>query len=251
MTTGLKGKVAMVTGGATGLGAAILERLAEEGARVACCYNKSASSAEALVEKVGGNVHAVKLDVTKREEVERAVAEVAEHFGDTIDILVNNAGDVIGAAPIEEMDVETWNLVLAINLTGAFLCTKYCVPGMKAKGAGRIVNMSSISAHSGGGPGCCHYAASKAGVESFTRSMAKELGPHNINVNAVSPGVVYTPMHERTNTPENLEKLRQLIPLFRMGDPKEVAGVVAFLASDDASYVNGEIIAINGGMRMD
>jgi len=132
---------------------------------------------------------------------------------------VNNAGDQIRTMPIEEMDEELWDLVLAVNLKGAFLCARACIPGMKAARWGRIVNMSSVSARSGGGPGAAHYAASKAGLESLTRSLARELGPFGITANAVAPGVVLTPIHERHNTPENLEKLRQTVPVLRLGMP--------------------------------
>jgi 3-oxoacyl-[acyl-carrier protein] reductase len=183
--------------------------------------------------------------------VRSGIAAIAEHFGGPVQILVNNAGDNIRPAPIDVMDEETWHTVIAVNLTGAFLCAKYCVSAMKAAGGGRIINISSISAHTGGGPGSTHYVASKGGLEAFTRALAKELAPFNITVNAVAPGVIYTPLHERTNTPESLERLRQTIPLARIGVPDEVARVVSFLASEDASYITGEIVAVNGGMRMD
>jgi 3-oxoacyl-[acyl-carrier protein] reductase len=122
---------------------------------------------------------------------------------------------------------------------------------MKALGRGRIINITSISARTGGGSGSAHYVASKAGLEGFTRSLAKELAPFNITVNGVAPGLVHTPIHERINTPESLERLRQTIPLLRIGKPDELAQVVTFLASEDASFVTGEIVAVNGGLRMD
>jgi len=250
----LDGKIAMVTGGATGLGSAIVERLAYDGAKVACCYNKSAEKAGALVEKLekkGGNVFLVRMNLLEDSQIKAAVDSVCLHFGHHIDILVNNAGDVMNSAPVDQMDIETWDTVLGINLRGTFLCCKYCLSAMKAAKSGRIINMSSISARSGGGPGASHYAASKGGIDAFTRALAKECGPYNITVNAVAPGVVYTPMHERTNTPETLEKLRLTIPMLRLGVPEEVAGVVSFLCSEDAAYVNGAIIPVNGGMRMD
>jgi NAD(P)-dependent dehydrogenase (short-subunit alcohol dehydrogenase family) len=248
------GKVILVTGGGTGIGAACVERFASAGASVACCYNKSADSANALAGKLkeqGTPILTVKVDVSNGEEVRDAIAQTVDHFGAHVSILVNNAGDQIRPMAIDEMDEDLWDLVLAVNLKGPFLCSKYCIPAMKSAGWGRIINMSSISARSGGGPGAAHYAASKAGLESFTRSLAKELGPFGITANAVSPGVVYTPIHERFNTPESLEKLRQLIPALRLGEPREVAAVVAFLASDDASYVNGAMLPVNGGMRLD
>jgi 3-oxoacyl-[acyl-carrier protein] reductase len=244
----------MVTGGATGIGAAIVERLAADGARVACCYNKSRGAAQALAQRLaqgGGQVLPVKIDVTDSSEVRAGVELICTHYGAPVSILVNCAGDIIATAPVEQMAEELWDKALATNLKGAFLCAKYCIPGMKTAPGGRIINISSISARSGGGPGAAHYAASKAGLEALTRALAKELAPFGMTVNAVAPGVVYTPIHERFNTPESLEKLRQTIPLARIGSPAEVAGVVSFLASSDASYITGEIIAVNGGMRMD
>lgn len=248
------GQVVMVTGGATGLGAAMVERFALLGADVACCYNKSHSSAEALAAKLrerGKEIFLVKVDVADGAQVRGAVAAIAEHFGRLVSILVNNAGDNIGPAPIDEMPEETWDRVIGINLKGAFLCAKYCIPAMKAAKAGRVINITSISGRSGGGPGGAHYAASKGGLEAFTRALAKELAPYGVTANGIAPGVVYTPLHERTNTPESLERLRQNIPLLRLGVPMDVASVATFLASADASYVTGEIIAVNGGLRMD
>ena len=251
----LKDRVALVTGGATGIGAAIVTRLIHEGARVACCYNKSKSDAQTLERelKSGGfkDIFIEKMDITDIEEVKSKINKVARYFKQDIDILVNNAGNVFGNAPIDEMEVEIWDEIMAINLRSVFLCSKYCIPGMKKQKKGTIINISSISARSGGGPGGAHYVASKGGVEAFTRALAKELGPFNITANAVSPGVIYTPMHERTNTPETLERIRKTIPAQRIGIPEEVAGIVSFLCTSSASYINGEIIAVNGGMRMD
>jgi 3-oxoacyl-[acyl-carrier protein] reductase len=248
------GQVVMVTGGATGLGAAMVERFALLGASVACCYNKSQSAAEALAAKLrehGKDIFLVQIDVAAGAQVRDGVAAIAEHFGRPVSILINNAGDNINPAPIDEMSEETWDRVIGINLKGAFLCAKYCIPAMKAARAGRVINITSISGRSGGGPGGAHYAASKAGLEAFTRALAKELAPYGATANGIAPGVIYTPLHERTNTPESLERLRQNIPLLRLGMPMDVAGLAAFLASADASYITGEIIAVNGGFRMD
>jgi len=249
-----EGHLVFVTGGATGIGAAIVERFAMLGADVACCYNKSRAGAEALaasLQERGCKVFLVRADVSDWGQVRSAIEAAVSHFGRGISILINNAGDNIDPTPVEDMSEELWSRVIGVNLTGPFLCAKYCIPGMKALGGGRIINITSISARTGGGPGSAHYVASKAGLEGFTRSLAKELAPFNITVNGVAPGVVHTPIHERTNTPDSLERLRQNIPLLRIGKADEVARVVAFLASDDASFVTGEIIAVNGGMRMD
>jgi len=248
------GRTALVTGGATGIGAACVERFAREGADVICCYNKSADNAQALAAKLkadGIEIAIAKVDVADSTEVKAAIDFAVEQFGRPITILVNNAGDIIRSQTIEEMDEELWDTVIGVNLKGVFLCSKHCIPGMKQAGFGRIINMCSISGRSGGGPGASHYAASKGGVESFTRALAKELGPSNITANGVSPGVVYTPIHERFNTPESLERLRQTIPLLRIGSVEDIAAAVSFLASEDAGYITGEVIAVNGGMRMD
>jgi 3-oxoacyl-[acyl-carrier protein] reductase len=191
------------------------------------------------------------MNVTDEDEVRGRIEEIARYFGSPVDILVNNAGDNIAPTTVDKMEKSLWDLVIGINLTGAFLCSKHCIPSMKERKSGRIVNITSISARTGGGPGSAHYVASKAGLEGFTRSLAKEMAPFGVTVNGVAPGLIYTPIHERTNTPESLEKLRQMVPLLRIGVPEETAHVVSFLASEKASYVTGEIIAVNGGMRMD
>jgi len=250
----LSGQLAFVTGGATGIGAATVEHLASLGAVVACCYHKSSAGAKALAARLkerGLEVLPVKADVTESGQVREAVETAVEHFGRPVNILVNNAGDNLNPTPVESMDEALWRQVIGVNLTGPFLCAKYVIPGMKALGGGRIINITSISARTGGGPGSAHYVASKAGLEGFTRALAKELAPFNIIVNGIAPGVIYTPIHERTNTPESLERLRQNIPLARLGKADEVAQVVAFLASEAGSFITGEIIAVNGGMRMD
>jgi 3-oxoacyl-[acyl-carrier protein] reductase len=244
----------MITGGATGLGAAMVGRFAMLGADVACCYHKSRAGADALAVKLremGVEIFPVQVDVADSAQVREAVAAIAEHFGRPVSILVNNAGDNISPAPIDEMEEETWDRVIDVNLKGAFLCAKYCIPAMKAAKAGRVINITSISGRSGGGPGGAHYAASKGGLEAFTRALAKELAPFGVTANGVAPGVVYTPLHERTNTPESLERLRQNIPLLRLGAPVDVAALVTFLASPEAGYITGENIAVNGGLRMD
>jgi 3-oxoacyl-[acyl-carrier protein] reductase len=244
----------MVTGGGTGIGAAIVTRLAEMGAGVACGYHTSRTAAEVLAasfNKQGRDVYPVKVDVSNSRAVETAVRHIQAHFQQPVTILVNNAGDMIATAPLEEMDEALWDQVIDLNLKGAFLCARQCIPSMKSLKRGRIINITSISARSGGGPGAAPYAAGKAGLEALTRAMAKELAPFNITANGVAPGVIDTAIHERFNTPESLEKLRQNIPLARLGLPEDVARVVSFLASEDAAYITGEIIAVNGGLRMD
>jgi 3-oxoacyl-[acyl-carrier protein] reductase len=248
------GKTAFITGGATGIGAAIVERFASLGASVVCCYHKSRSSAEELADKLRGQaveIFLVQADVAQPQAVKAAVEASIAHFGRPISILINNAGDSVSPASVDAMDESLWQQVIDINLTGPFLCAKYCIAGMKQLGSGRIINISSISARSGGGPGSVHYVSSKAGLEGFTRALAKELGPFHITVNGIAPGLVDTALLRRMNTPERLEQLRQTVPLLRIGDAADVARVVSFVASDDGRYITGEIIAVNGGMRMD
>ncbi len=248
------GQLALVTGGATGIGAATVECLASLGAAVACGYHKSQARALALAEKLnvrGQTVWPVQMDVSASGQVRAAIEATLSHFGQPISLLVNNAGDNLNPAPVEDLDEALWRQVIDINLTGPFLCAKYVIPGMKTLGRGRIINITSISARTGGGPGSTHYVASKAGLEGFTRALAKELAPFNITVNGIAPGLIATPIHERINTPESLERLRQNIPLARLGAAGDVAQVVAFLASEAGAFITGEIIAVNGGMRMD
>ena len=248
------GKVAMVTGGATGIGAAVTEKLVREGFRVACCYNSSREKALMLQEKLKEKNFSIKIfrvDVSNSESVKDCVRSISGHYGDDISILVNNAGDVISYSPVEEMSEELWDRVMSINLRGTFLCSKYCIPGMKTRRSGRIINMSSISARTGGGFGAAHYVASKGGIEALTRAMAVELAGYGICVNSISPGVIFTPFHERHSSAEKLEKSRERIPAGRIGQPEDVAGIVSFLCTEQASYITGQMIAVNGGMRMD
>ena len=250
----LAGKYALVTGGATGIGAGIVERLASLDARVACAYNSSQKDAAALAAKLkelGKDILTVKLDVARREEIEPTIRSISEHFGHSIDILVNNAGIAIDPMPVETMSIEVWEKIIAVNLTGAFLCTKYCIPGMKKTGWGRIINMSSVAARTGGGPGCAHYAATKGGLESLTWALARELGPFKITVNAVAPGCIDTRMLRELNGPEVLERVRKMLPLSWLGSPEDVAKAIAFLVSEEASYITGAVIPLNGGMRFD
>lgn len=250
----LQGKTALVTGGAKGIGKAISILLAANGADLAVNYNTSAESAKVLVEEFianGNQAVAIQADVSIPQQCERLVKEAQEALGATIDILVNNAGSQIRQSVIREMPVELWNQVLALNLTSAMICSKCVIPGMKKSGWGRIINISSISAYSGGGPGCSHYAASKAGMSSLTKSLAKEVAPHGITANSVDPGVILTQLHQEFNTPENLEQLKKTTPLGYLGQPEDISGAVLFLASDSAAYITGATIPVNGGLRMD
>jgi 3-oxoacyl-[acyl-carrier protein] reductase len=167
-----------------------------------------------------------------------------------IDILINNAGSLMQRMKILEVKAETWDEIQDLNLKSAVLCSKAVAPSMIERKRGAIVNISSIAARNGGGPGASAYASAKGGLISFTKALAKELAPHGVRVNAVSPGVIDTPFHERFSTPEMMRNFAAAIPLGRVGTPMECAQVIAFLASDAAGYVVGETIEVNGGQLM-
>lgn len=254
ITVDLTDKIVLVTGGAKGIGEAISNNFATSGASVAVNYNTSAVQAEAMVREFqadGVQAVAIQANVSDARQVESLISRTQKALGGAIDILVNNAGSQIKQSSIEEMPVELWHEVLDLNLTSAMICSKCVIPGMKDRGWGRIINISSISAHSGGGPGGSHYAAAKAGMSSLTKSLAKELAAYGITANSIDPGVILTEMHQKFNTPEKLEQLRKTTPVGYLGQPEDVAGAVLFLASDSASYVTGATIAVNGGLRMD
>lgn len=245
----LYNKVAIVTGGSRDIGRAVSVKLAIEGAKVVVNYFHNKAEADEtlrLINQAGGTAIAVQGDMTKAEDVARLVKEAVDNFGPHIDILVNVAGGIIGRKKITEQD-ETWyNTLMDVNFKSTWLCTREVVPHMGAGSS--IVNFSSLAARDGGGAGASLYAASKASVSTFTRAMAKELGPEGIRVNSVCPGTIATSFHDRFNTPENREKAKATYPLRREGTAEEVADLVVYLASDDSSYLTGTNIDINGGM---
>lgn len=254
MQVDLTGRRALVTGGAKGIGEAISLALARCGANVAVHYHSSAARAEELVQqfrRAGLQAAAVRADISQSEQCARMVRQACEGLDGPIDILVNNAGGPGTASPVAEMPLELWREVLDLNLTSVLVCSREVLPGMKKQRWGRIINISSISGRSGGGPGGSHYAAAKAAVNSLTKSLAKEGGESGITVNAVAPGVIFTEIHRKNTSPEQLEQLRQNTLLKRIGQAEDIAGAVAFLASDDAGYITGEHLAVNGGMRLD
>jgi 3-oxoacyl-[acyl-carrier protein] reductase len=250
----LSGRRALVTGGARGIGEAICRALGDSGAAVAVNYCRSAERAERLVAEMnslGQKAVAIHADVSDEKQCVDMMRKAAELLGGPIDILVNNAGGPVRLETIEHMPADLWRDVLTLNLTAAMICSREAMPGMKAADWGRIVNIASIAARSGGGPAHGHYAAAKAGMRSLTKSLAKELGEFGVTSNSVSPGVVMTEIHEQFNTPDSLEQLRQQTLLKRLGTPDEIAGVVLFLCSAAAAYITGEDIAVNGGLRLD
>ena len=245
-------EVAWVTGSSTGIGAATAIALAEAGCRVAVHYNRSEDEAHEVVERIsssGGEAMLVGGDVADAGEVERMSGEIEELYG-RLDVLVNNAGSLIERRSLEEMTEDLWDRVMDVNLKSVFLCSKAVLPAMRRQGGGRIINMTSVAARNGGGPGSAAYATAKGGVSTLTRAMAKELVGAGILVNGVAPGVINTPFHERFTPPEMRERMTAGIPIGREGTPEEVAGAVVFLASPAADYLVGEIIEVNGGQLM-
>lgn len=244
----LLSKVAFVTGGSRGIGRQIVIALARIGFKVAFSYESQKDKALMVVEEIcsnGGVALAVKISVEDRESVQAALEQVRSKFG-PVDILVNNAA-IAQEKPFETITDDDWDRMLAVNLRGPFTCAQECLPGMIDKGWGRIINITSIGGQ-WGGLNQVHYAASKAGLINLTRSLAKLYSAKGITTNAVAIGLVQTDMSaNELSTNAGQEKIRA-IPKGRIGTPEEVAATVAFLASDEASYITGQTLNVNGGM---
>ena len=241
------GRIALVTGGSRGIGRAIALRLARDGARVAINYIRHADSADEVVKsitKLGSSAVSVQADVTKSEEVKAMFQRLRESWGPP-EILVNNAG-IIRDSLLARMSEEDWDAVVNIHLRATFLCTRLAVRDMVRNRWGRIINIGSVVGI-GGNIGQSNYSAAKAGVIGFTRSIAKEVATRNITVNYVAPGYVTTDIVEDL-TPELKEKILQRVPMGRFGRADEIADLVGYVASDSASYITGQVIAIDGGM---
>ena len=243
-------RVAIVTGGASGIGLAISERLAHDGNAVAI-FDLDGAAADAAAEKIaagGGRAIGIIVDVTDRAQIDAGVEATAARLGPPT-ILVNCAG-LDGFDPFLKITADTWSRILAVNLTGTFDCCQAVVPHMLEEGWGRIVNISSSSAH-GGQPLMTHYVASKAGVIGFTKALALELGPKGITVNTVPPGFIDTPMLRRSEEKGLLGKGAEFhatqTPVRRIGRPEDIAAACAFLVRDEASYITGQVIGVNGG----
>jgi Dehydrogenases with different specificities (related to short-chain alcohol dehydrogenases) len=249
MQLDLKGKVALVTGGARDIGRAISTTLADSGASVAVNYHSSGDLANSLVAGIqsrGGQAVAIKADVSRPDEVSHLIAETRAAFGDRIDILVNNAGGLVARKKLEEMDELFWDTVMALNLKSVFLVTRAAAPYI-AEG-GSIVNLSSLAARDGGGGGALAYSAAKGAVLTLTRGLSKELASRKIRVNCVSPGMIDTTFHDTFTSPDVRKAVAARTSIGREGTPQDVANAVAFLASDAAAYITGESIEINGGI---
>jgi 3-oxoacyl-[acyl-carrier protein] reductase len=249
------GKVVLVTGASSGIGRATAELFGRCGASVAITYLNNKRGADEALASVsagsnGARAIAVQANVTKNAEIEQMVREVESNLG-PIDILVNNAGSLVERLKTLEMTEERWNEVINLNATSAFFAAKAVIPKMLEKGSGVIVNVTSIAGRNGGALGSIHYSSAKAAILTMTKGLAKEFATQGIRINAVSPGVIDTPYHETFTTPEIMANLRKAIPMGREGRPDEVAGVIAFLASEAASYLCGETIEVNGGLLMD
>ena len=253
MIEDLKGKVVLITGASTGIGAAAAVAFGANAAAVAVHYNKSKDEADkvaAEVKKAGGKAVTVQGDVTNSEVCTAIVEKTVAAFG-RIDVLVNNAGGLIQRAPVETVTDDLFDQVLYLNVRSAIVCTGAAALQMRKQGGGSIINVTSVAARHGGGPGAVLYAGSKGFVSTMTHGLAKELVRDKIRVNAVAPGVIYTPFHERYSTPQMLESFKATLPMNRIGTPDECAGAFLFLASEQLSgYMTGQILEVNGGQYM-
>ena len=243
----LEGKVSIITGAARGIGRATALLFAKEGSNIviADVLEKEGRETEDEINRKFEGVKAlfIKTDVSKEDDIKNMIERTVKEFGG-IDVLVNNAG-ILPLGTIEETSIETWDRVIDVNLKSMFLCCKYVVPYMIKRGKGAIVNVSSINGLMGGRR-MVAYATAKAGVIGLTKSLALDLAPYNIRVNAVAPRTIETAMYRAYRKPEQIKERIKTIPLGRLGKPEEVASVILFLASDDASYVIGDVIVIGG-----
>lgn len=240
----LEGKYAIITGGGKGIGESIVKRFLEDGIAGIAVLEYDLNLAKEMISRLDtsdAEVLAIQCDVSHDNQVEKAVSQAMKHFG-TVDILVNNAG-ITQDSMFHKMTDEAWDAVINVNLKGAYYLCKHVVPIMRKNAFGKIVNISSISAF--GNVGQANYAASKAGLIGFSKTLAKEGGPKNINVNCVAPGYIETDMYKTVPT-EIIEEHIKNTPLRRLGKPHEIASVVSFLSSDDASFLSGQCITVSG-----
>ncbi|MDP3728332.1 MAG: SDR family NAD(P)-dependent oxidoreductase [bacterium] len=234
----LKGKVAIVTGGTKGIGKAIAEKLQAEGAEVVVCAR----------EKTKGRFLCVAADVTSSSDIKKLIEQTVKRYK-RIDILVNNAG-VYPSIELKDMTEDQWQQVLDVNLNGIFNCTKAVLPYMMKKKFGKIINIASVAGFSLGFPGLVHYCTTKAGVAGFTKAAALEFAQYKINVNAIAPGLIITPGVKDFMDKKEIASFVKTIPLKRAGKPEDIAEVVAFLASEESSYITGQTIIVDGGLTV-
>jgi NAD(P)-dependent dehydrogenase (short-subunit alcohol dehydrogenase family) len=245
--------VALVTGSSSGIGQATSIELAKKGYAVGVHYFHNEEGGQDTVRRIQalqGQAMGIKADVRNRAQVESMVDSVRHQLGD-INVLVNNAGSLVARVPLLEMTEEHWSEVFTLNVTSVFYCTQAVLRTMVQQNKGVIINVSSIAARNGGGPGAVAYAAAKGAVLTFTKGLAKEVAPYGIRVNGVAPGVILTPFHERFTSETQMKRIVETIPLKYAGTPEETASVIAFLASEEARYLTGETVEVNGGLWMD
>jgi len=247
MTGRLEGRAALIIGAARGIGAGIAERFAEEGARVVIA-DSDGPGAEATARRLSGEASACQADISRPKDAERAVEETVARLG-RIDILVQNAG-IYPWSLIEKTAIEEWDRVIAVNLRGTFLAARAALPAMKAQGGGRMIFTSSITGPRVTSPGHGHYAASKAGINGFIKSAALEFADYGITVNGVEPGNVYTEGMRAHRSDAFIKSMEASVPLGRLGTPRDVGNAVVFLASDEASYITGTTIVVDGGQTL-
>jgi 3-oxoacyl-[acyl-carrier protein] reductase len=249
----LKGKSILITGASTGIGAAAARAFGRYGANVAVHYNSSKDQAEAVATEIralGVSAITVAADVRDSKAIDDAVAQTVEAFG-KIDVLINNAGSLVKREPLAQVTDDLFDEVMHINARSVVAFTRAALPSLREGGGGSIINVTSVAARNGGGPGALLYAASKGFVSTITKGMAKEFMADRIRVNAVAPGVIQTPFQDRFTTPEQMENFRKTIPMGYIGEPDDCSGAFLYLASDAMSrYVTGQIIDVNGGQLM-
>ena len=247
----LRGRIALVTGASSGIGEAVARRLAAAGAAVVVNYRSHPKEAKKIVAEIkfaGGQAIAIRADVSKEREIKTMLARIFREFG-AIDILINNAG-IESKSPFLEMPVQDWDQVMAVNLRGVFLCSQLAARRMVQNGGGVIINISSVHQIIPWG-GYAHYCASKSGLDMLMKTMALELAEKKVRVNNVAPGAIATPNNKAwLHDPAKRKQVLALIPSRRIGQPEEVAGAVLYLASDEAAYVTGTTLLIDGGMAL-
>jgi 3-oxoacyl-[acyl-carrier protein] reductase len=240
----LENRTALIIGAARGIGAGIAERFAEEGARIVIADREDAGRATAS--RLGG--HFVQANIAEKSDADRAVKTTLDHYG-RLDILVQNAG-IYPWTLIENIEPEEWDSVLAVNLKGTYLSARAALAPMKAQGYGRMIFTSSITGPRVTSPGHGHYSASKAGINGFIKAAALEFAPYGITVNGVEPGNILTEGMKEERSPAFIRSMQDMIPLGRLGTPRDVANAVLFLASDDAAYITGTTIVVDGGQTL-